>query len=50
VVSNFVKLRLSTLVWGFAVSLIFTGSLTTSIAMWAVVVAGNTYMMYRFSK
>jgi dTDP-4-dehydrorhamnose reductase len=42
VVSPFVKLRLSTLAWGFGVSLVFTGKLIDSIAMWSVVVAGNT--------
>lgn len=49
-VSDFLKLRLSTLVWGFCVSLVFTGELVTSVAMWSVVVAGNTYLMWRFGK
>lgn len=48
--SNFLKLRLSTLLWGFAVSLVFTGSLVTSIGMWTVVVAGNTVLMWRFGR
>jgi len=49
-VSAFLKLRLSTLAWGFAVSLIFTGSPITSAAMWTVVALGNTYLMYRFGR
>lgn len=48
--SRFWKLRLSTLAWGFAVSLLFTGSLITSIGMWAVVVAGNSILMWRFAR
>jgi hypothetical protein len=48
--SDFVKLRLSTLTWGFLVSLAFTGQLVTSIAMWTVVVAGNTVLMWRYAK
>lgn len=48
--SDFWKMRLSTLAWGFAVSLVFTGQLVTSIAMWTVVVAGNTLLMWHFSK
>jgi hypothetical protein len=49
-VSRFLKLRLATLVWGFAVSLVFTGQLVTSIAMWSVVVAGNTVIMWRYAR
>ena len=49
-VSRFLKLRLSTLIWGFLVSLAFTGSLVTSVAMWTVVVVGNTVLMYRYAK
>jgi hypothetical protein len=49
-VSRFLKLRLTTLVWGFLVSLIFTGSLITSAAMWTVVVAGNTVLMWRYGR
>ena len=49
-VSRFWKLRLSTLTWGFLVSLAFTGQLVTSIAMWTVVVAGNTILMYRYGR
>ena len=48
--SRFLKLRLSTLAWGFLVSLAFTGSIVTSVAMWAVVVAGNTLLMYRWAR
>ena len=48
--SRFLKLRISTLVWGFLVSLAFTGSIVTSVAMWAVVVAGNTLLMYRWAR
>lgn len=48
--SRFLKLRLTTLVWGFLVSLWFTGSLVTSVAMWAVVVAGNTVLMWRYAR
>lgn len=47
---NFVLLRVTTLLWGFGVSLAFTGSLVTSAAMWAVVVAGNTVLMWRFAR
>ncbi len=49
-VSRFLKLRLSTLLWGFGVSLVFTGSLVTSAAMWTVVVLGNTYLMWKFGR
>jgi hypothetical protein len=49
-VSRFLKLRLATLAWGFAVSLLFTGHLVTSIAMWSVVVAGNTIIMWRYAR
>lgn len=49
-VSRFWRLRLSTLAWGFGVSYLFTGSLVTSVAMWAVVVAGNTFLMWRFAR
>ena len=42
----FWKMRLGTLVWGFGVSLLFTGSLMTSAAMWTVVVIGNTAIMW----
>jgi hypothetical protein len=49
-VSRFWKLRLSTLAWGFCVSLVFTGQFITSIAMWSVVVAGNTALMYRYGR
>lgn len=48
--SRFLKLRLSTLAWGFLVSLAFTGSLMTSVAMWTVVVAGNTVFMWRWAR
>lgn len=48
--SQFWKLRLTTLAWGFCVSLIFTGHLVTSIAMWSVVVAGNTALMWRYGR
>lgn len=48
--SPFVKLRLSTLLWGFGVSLWFTGKLVDSIAMWTVVVAGNTVLMRRYAR
>lgn len=46
--SRFLKLRLSTLTWGFLVSLVFTGSLMQSVTMWAVVVAGNSVLMWRY--
>ena len=39
-------MRLGTLAWGFAISLLFTGSLVTSAGMWTVVVAGNTAIMW----
>lgn len=48
--SRFWRLRLSTLAWGFAVSYLFTGSLVTSLAMWAVVVGGNTILMWKFAR
>ena len=48
--SRFWKLRLSTLTWGFLVSLAFTGQLVTSVAMWTVVVLGNTLLMWRYAK
>lgn len=47
---RFLALRLSTLLWGFAVSLAFTGSLVTSAQMWTVVVIGNTVLMWRFGR
>lgn len=43
--SAFWKVRLATLAWGFAVSLVFTGSLVASVGMWTVVVIGNTLIM-----
>lgn len=48
--SRFWKLRLSTLAWGFLVSLAFTGQPVTSVAMWSVVVAGNTLLMRRYAR
>ena len=48
--SRFWKLRLSTLTWGFLVSLAFTGQLITSIAMWSVVVVGNSVLMWRYGR
>jgi hypothetical protein len=48
--SNFLKMRLGTLLWGFSVSLLFTGHLMTSVAMWTVVVVGNTIIMHRYSR
>ena len=48
--SRFLKLRISTLAWGFLVSLAFTGSLVTSVAMWSVVVAGNSLLMWRYGR
>lgn len=48
--TDFLKLRLGTLAWGFSVSLVFTGQLVTSIAMWTVVVAGNTVLMWRYAR
>lgn len=48
--SRFWRLRLSTLLWGFAVSLVFTGSLVTAVPMFAVIVAGNTVLMWWFSR
>lgn len=48
--TRFWKLRLSTLAWGFAVSLVFTGSLVTSIGMWTVVVLGNSVLMWKFGR
>lgn len=47
---RFLALRLSTLLWGFGVSLLFTGELITSVAMWTVVVAGNTVLMWRYGR
>jgi len=49
-VSKFWKLRLSTLTWGFLVSLVFTGELVTSVAMWTVVVSGNTILMWKWGR
>lgn len=48
--ARFWKLRLSTLAWGFACSYVFTGSLVTSLAMFSVIVAGNTFLMWRYSR
>ena len=48
--SDFLKLRILTLLWGFGVSLLFTGSLVTSVSMWTVVVAGNTAIMWRYAR
>ena len=48
--SRFWKLRLSTLAWGFLVSLIFTGSLVTAVPMFAVIVTGNSVLMWYFSR
>jgi hypothetical protein len=46
----FWTMRLGTLFWGFGVSLLFTGSLLTSAAMWTVVVIGNTVIMWWATK
>lgn len=48
--TRFWKLRLSTLAWGFTVSLVFTGSLVTAVPMFVVIVAGNTVLMWAFSR
>ena len=48
--SRFWKLRVSTLLWGFTVSLVFTGSLVTAVPMFAVIVLGNSVLMYVFSR
>lgn len=48
--SRFWRLRLSTLAWGFAMSVLFTGSIVQSVAMWTAVVAGNTFLMYWYAK
>lgn len=47
---KFWKMRISTLLWGFGVSLVFTGSLIQSVAMWSVVVAGNTVLMWWWTR
>ena len=49
-VSKFWRLRLSTLAWGFAVSLVFTGSLVTAVPMFTVIVLGNTALMWLWSR
>lgn len=47
---DFLILRSLTLLWGFGVSLVFTGELITSVAMWTVVVIGNTVIMWRYAR
>lgn len=44
--STFWRVRLATLAWGFAVTFIFTGSLVTSVALFGVMAAGNTIIMW----
>lgn len=48
--SRFWKIRIGTLLWGFATSLYFTGSFVTAIPMFSVMVIGNSVIMYYFSK
>ena len=43
--STFWKVRIATLVWGFSVSYVFTGSLGFASAMFGVMVLGNTIIM-----
>lgn len=47
---RFLALRTATLLWGFGVSLVFTGSLVTAVPMFLVMAGGNTFIMWYFSK
>ncbi|PIR98245.1 MAG: hypothetical protein COT89_00870 [Candidatus Colwellbacteria bacterium CG10_big_fil_rev_8_21_14_0_10_42_22] len=48
--SSFWKTRIATLVWGFIVSIIFTGKLIVAVPMFTVMVIGNTILMKIFIK
>ncbi|MBU2101492.1 hypothetical protein KKH05_02135 [Patescibacteria group bacterium] len=48
--SPFWKTRIATLIWGFTVSIIFTGKLVVAVPMFAVMVIGNTIWMKMFIK
>ena len=48
--SNFVKMRIATLVWGFAISWAFTGKLIVAIPMFATMALGNTFLMWIWSR
>lgn len=48
--SNFLKVRLATLIWGFMISYLFTGKLITAGLMFAVMAAGNTIIMWLLVK
>jgi hypothetical protein len=48
--ARFWKIRAATLIWGFAVSLAFTGSLVTAVPMFATMALGNTVLIWALSK
>lgn len=43
-------MRILTMFWGFGVSFLFTGELVTSVKIFLVMAAGNTAIMWYFSK
>lgn len=42
----FARVRIATLLWGFIVSLVFTGKLGLASAMFLTMAAGNTIIMW----
>lgn len=44
--TNFLYARIGTLVWGFAVSWLFTGELIVALPMFLTMALGNTLIMY----
>ena len=46
VMKKFWGLRISTLIWGFAISFYFTGQLVTASKIFAAMAIGNTLIMY----
>lgn len=48
--SRFLKMRLATALWGFAVSFAFTGSLVVAVPLFAAQFLGNSVLMWWFSR
>jgi len=43
--STFWKVRLATMIWGFAISWLFTGQIGLASSMFLVMIIGNTVIM-----
>lgn len=46
--SQFWKVRIATLIWGFGVTYSFTGSLSFTGKIYLIILLGNTTMWYLF--